>query len=903
MESWRFPIRVPRPLGSISNAIVLVFLAGAVLNLYLAPGQKFVPDDAEVVTFVAQVFLFLLALPALWRARGHRASSGPLPGPRPVPHRLFLASGLFLVTYGLASALWSPEPALSFERGVYMFLPLAMLGWLVMADPRPLGTARRLAVVLVGLGSGLSATGFLLYAVGEGHTTVAIGSLEIIQVGSHSGGMFRIASLTGNPNLLATWLLSSLLATLYLAAVRALGRGPALALGAVQLSALLMTGSRTGIVATLAGCALFAALMATRRAKASRPWWLTGVSIGALSLVVLLYVGPWDGLPRLSLDMPLRPVAWTTAWEAFTSSWLLGVGFGTSYEYIFQPRGLPFIHAHNVFLSFLSELGILGLGALLLLGATALGAALRLRGSADPSERCYGAFVAALLVALGIHEMFETVVFVSSHQSVAFTMLVGFFAMAGLRMASPAAAEPDVSHRAPSPSRAASEAGGPAVPGRAAGGEAARHTAGACPSPLRAVSPDGAMRVCFVSHTAEKGGAERTLLELVSELRDHGIEPYVLLPREGPLAGDLAALGIPYEIIHYGPWVTSGKRTLRKTFRCLARSVRDGRRIKERVKAWRCDIVYTNTSTVCAGAVAAWLAGVPHVWHIHELIEQHHGSRFRLPGSLPFRMMSRLSAVCVVNSRAVMRHYAARIPREKLRVVYSMPHLAPLPDRMAPARGEDRAFRCAMVGSLQPGKGQHEGIWAVSQLVRDGLDVRLTLAGDVGKRAYARWLKRLVAREAIESHVVFAGHVEDPLALLCEVDAVLVCSRHEGFGRGTIEAMHAARPVIAAACGATVEIVREGFNGLLYTPGSHEALAEKIVFLYEHPQAARELGENGRRWVRGRAAAWRPAEAVAGILHQVGGGGTPRAGSAAELGRGAHEKDGAPGHLRERPPG
>ena len=55
-----------------------------------------------------------------------------------------------------------------------------------------------------------------------------------------------------------------------------------------------------------------------------------------------------------------------------------------------------------------------------------------------------------------------------------------------------------------------------------------------------------------------------------------------------------------------------------------------------------------------------------------------------------------------------------------------------------------------------------------------------------------------------------------------------MCSRAEAFGRVTVEAMKLGLPVIGAARGATPELVRDGWNGLLYAHGDANELAGKI---------------------------------------------------------------------------
>jgi glycosyltransferase involved in cell wall biosynthesis len=100
----------------------------------------------------------------------------------------------------------------------------------------------------------------------------------------------------------------------------------------------------------------------------------------------------------------------------------------------------------------------------------------------------------------------------------------------------------------------------------------------------------------------------------------------------------------------------------------------------------------------------------------------------------------------------------------------------------------------------------------------------------------------------LEQRVKFTGCVPDASPFVEESDIALMCSQSEAFGRSTVEAMKLGKPVVGARGGATPELIRENFNGLLYTPGDYLDLAQKVKFLIDNPEAARQMGENGRRW-------------------------------------------------------
>ena len=83
-------------------------------------------------------------------------------------------------------------------------------------------------------------------------------------------------------------------------------------------------------------------------------------------------------------------------------------------------------------------------------------------------------------------------------------------------------------------------------------------------------------------------------------------------------------------------------------------------------------------------------------------------------------------------------------------------------------------------------------------------------------------------------------------------DAFLLCSRCEGFGRVTVEAMLMSKPIIATKSGGTIELIQEGYNGLLYIPCDFKELADKIKFLSENIFLGNEMGKNANNFAKNK---------------------------------------------------
>jgi glycosyltransferase involved in cell wall biosynthesis len=377
------------------------------------------------------------------------------------------------------------------------------------------------------------------------------------------------------------------------------------------------------------------------------------------------------------------------------------------------------------------------------------------------------------------------------------------------------------------------------------------------------------MRVCFVSHTAARNGAELALLELLQGLHRLGVQCLVFVPKKGPLLEELDRLNIEWRLVSYPWWwKLRGKSLPRRVLRTL-HGAAAAVRIAIVLRRWHCDIVLTNTVAVAAGAFAAWLARKPHVWHLHESAYRDTRITFDLGNHLSARLIEGLSACIVPVSSAVASDYSRYIKRDRMRVIYQSVTLrAEIEEALDRNLGSTR-FLCCMVGSIQPLKGQDEAIKALSELVRRGVHAHLLIVGD-GNRSFTASLNEQVRDYGLERRVTFTGYVKEPTRFMRIADVTLLCSAWEAFGRVIVETMLAGKPVIATAnSGGTAELIEEGKTGLLYERGNYIELADKIQYLYENPEVRSKLGQAGYTWVVGRFTQERYASEMLDLFAEV----------------------------------
>ena len=354
------------------------------------------------------------------------------------------------------------------------------------------------------------------------------------------------------------------------------------------------------------------------------------------------------------------------------------------------------------------------------------------------------------------------------------------------------------------------------------------------------------MSTVLVAHPSpDLYGSDRQLLETIRALVDAGHRVNVALPDDGPLLPELTALGARVAIV---PFTVLRKSLLspRGLAGLAAHSASEVARLRALIRADGADLLLVNTVTLPWWAPAGRAAGVPVLAHVHEA-EDSQNLLVRAGLNAPLLAASRV----VVNSRAARDTLVRAQPllARRTQVVHNG---VPAPEAPPPPLRErlpQATFHVAMVARLSPRKGVDVALDALGHLRDDGLNASLRVCGSVfpGYEWYEEELRERAARPDLAGHVELLGYVHPTWPVLYEADAVVVPSRVEPFGNTAVEAMHAARPLVASRVQGLAEVVTDGVTGLLVAPGSPRALADALLSLAADPERARVLARNARR--------------------------------------------------------
>lgn len=153
---------------------------------------------------------------------------------------------------------------------------------------------------------------------------------------------------------------------------------------------------------------------------------------------------------------------------------------------------------------------------------------------------------------------------------------------------------------------------------------------------------------------------------------------------------------------------------------------------------------------------------------------------------------------------------------------------------------------------ISPEKGLEFLIEAARDIVNKVPNVRIVIKGSSNNQKYRDKLTKLVHQYSLESHLVFlefSPYSEVP-KFLSASDVLVLPSISEGLPTVLLEAMATGIPVVATNVGGVPDIIEDGRNGLLVSPGKSRALAEAVVRLLRDSGLRKRLREKGFQTVQ-----------------------------------------------------
>lgn len=372
-------------------------------------------------------------------------------------------------------------------------------------------------------------------------------------------------------------------------------------------------------------------------------------------------------------------------------------------------------------------------------------------------------------------------------------------------------------------------------------------------TPGRNRRPAGEIRVLSVIHSPTYAGAHNQLLRLHRPLRERGVELIAVLPEEaGAAAERLAAEGVDVQRIPLARLRATANPAAQARFAGAVR--RDIRRLADLAAETGADVVQVHGVQNPQAALAARRRGAAVAWQLLD-------TRAPMPlrrASMPF--VTRLADSVASWGVAVAEgHPGTGRLRDRLVIVFPPVDAESFaPDASSRAAARERLglaegqILVGTVGVRYPPKGHLDLVRAAATVHRARPEAAFRIIGAPSPSHPG--LDEQLAAEASRLGLHMGTDIDlvDPggdVALLMQAIDVFVMTsprRSEGMPTAILEAMVAAKPVVATDAGSTSELVAGGVTGILTVPGRPEDTAAAVLRLLGDERLRTELGEAGR---------------------------------------------------------
>lgn len=371
------------------------------------------------------------------------------------------------------------------------------------------------------------------------------------------------------------------------------------------------------------------------------------------------------------------------------------------------------------------------------------------------------------------------------------------------------------------------------------------------------------MRILFVTHATILGGANRSMLKLIQELKcRYGATCFVVMPlrnNSGPLEEKLCELGVVYYRQHY--YWFKGRRNsgLKPRIKYLITRLMY-HYLASKLSTANFDIVHSNGSVIDYGSYIARYYHKPHVWHLREFGDVDFGL-------LPlFGDKHEKKVYCFGNnyflaiSNAIKEHFANKISGRPCAVIYN--GLEPVDEELHSTH-ENSVMQFCVLGVINEAKNQLEIIKAIDYIVNQK-NISNFKVSFYGKKdpLYMDSIISFIKDCRIDGYVTFVDEVDGVSKILKTMDVGIVSSRSEAFGRVTIEYMMQKIVVIASDTGANPELINNGKTGLLYHIGSVKELGDQMIYLMENRNELVRIANNSFEYAMKHFTASRNADEI-----------------------------------------
>ena len=338
-------------------------------------------------------------------------------------------------------------------------------------------------------------------------------------------------------------------------------------------------------------------------------------------------------------------------------------------------------------------------------------------------------------------------------------------------------------------------------------------------------------------------GASKIFLQLIDLLTKNGFDVHVIIPEKGMLDDFLIKKNIKIEYLELGVLRKKYLNPLGLTNRLVA-NIKAIAFLSNYIKDHSIDLVYTNTSTILSGGIAAKKNGVPSLFHIHEIPTGN-----KLYEFLSGKIINRYSSKILTVSNSVKKHWLKYIDDKKIERIYNGIIFSKTDSLVELKRYQDD-FVITSVARIIPYKGHGYLIDIANELIKKSTKFKFLIVGDTLSSyvSYEKSVKQKVKDLGLEHQIKFLGFREDVSSILKQSDLFI----HPAIAPDPLptvlfESLYNDLPSVATNLGGAVEILDNGNNGLLIPYNDPKKAADLINEYCTNTKLQKKHLENSKK--------------------------------------------------------
>ena len=338
-------------------------------------------------------------------------------------------------------------------------------------------------------------------------------------------------------------------------------------------------------------------------------------------------------------------------------------------------------------------------------------------------------------------------------------------------------------------------------------------------------------------------GASKIFLQLIDLLTKNGFDVHIIIPEKGMLDDFLIKKDIKIEYLELGVLRKKYLNPLGLINRLVA-NIKAIAFLSKYIQDHSIDLVYTNTSTILCGGIAAKKNGIPSLFHIHEIPTGN-----KLYEFFSGKIINWYSSKVLTVSNSVKKHWLKYIDDKKIERIYNGIIFSKTDSLIKLERDQDD-FVITSVARIIPYKGHGYLIDIADELIKKSTKFKFLIVGDTLSSyvSYEKSVKQKVKDLGLEHQIKFLGFREDVSSILKQSDLFI----HPAIAPDPLptvlfESLHNDLPSVATNLGGAIEILDNGNNGLLIPYNDPKKAADLINEYSANTKLQKKHLENSKK--------------------------------------------------------